>query len=165
MTTKTHHLLPSHLTAKTNQYVVMVVDDMAVNRVLLSKVLNSAGYTVVEAESSDSALELIASGSVKPDVLITDVEMPGKDGIELTEEIRQLAGSLGRLPIIVASGSTEAAIEMDAYEAGADLFLNKPFNLRELREEVAHAVRFSKRVRFSGNSRKREANELRTRLA
>lgn len=167
MTTKTHHFLPSQLYPKTNQYVVLIVDDMQVNRVLLSKVFISSGYGVAEAESAESAVEMIASGMLKPDVIVTDVEMPGMDGITLTEKIRLLPGEMGSIPIIVASGNPDSDMEMDAYDAGADVFLSKPFNLNQLRNEVRDAIKGDSNIRVSvrrlqGNS---EVNRLRTKLS
>lgn len=168
MTTKTHHFLPNHILPKSNQFVVMVIDDMPVNRVLLSKVLSGAGYGIIEAESAEHAIELLVTGAAQPDVIITDVEMPGMDGITLTGKVRQIAGPIGRTPIIVASGNPDADMEMDSYDAGADVFLSKPFNLAQLREEVADAVTGEKNIRVSVRRLKGGAtggvNQLKTRL-
>ena len=167
MTTKTHHFIPNQLYQKSNQYVVLVVDDMPVNRVLLSKVLTGSGYGVAEADSAESAVEMIATGVIKPDVIVTDVEMPGMDGISLTERIRGLAGPIGQIPIIVASGNPDSDMEMDAYDAGADVFLTKPFNLSQLRNEVRDAIRGDSNIRVSVRrlQGKSEINRLRTRLS
>ncbi len=165
---KTHHFLPTHLAPKTNQYVVLVVDDMPVNRVLLNKVFGTAGYAVVEAESGEEAIEMIEAGEVRPDVIVSDVEMPGSlDGIAFTEAVRHQNGPVANVPIIVASGNPDDAMELSAYEAGADLFMSKPFDLAALRDEVATALRREKRIQQgSGSSRstKPELNELRTRI-
>ncbi|MDF1810750.1 MAG: response regulator [Verrucomicrobiales bacterium] len=166
MTTKTHHFLPSQFYPKTNQYVVLVVDDMQVNRVLLSKVFTASGYGVAEADSAESAVEMIAGGLIKPDVIITDVEMPGMNGISLTSQIRSLPGQAGEIPIIVASGNPDADMEMDAYDAGADVFLTKPFNLAQLRDEVRDAIKGDNNIRVSVRRLhgKSDVNRLRTRL-
>lgn len=139
---------------------------MQVNRVLLSKVLTAAGYGVAEANSAESAVEMIAGGLIRPDVIVTDVEMPGIDGIAMTEQIRSLPGPAGEVPIIVASGNPDADMEMDAYDAGADVFLTKPFNLGQLREEVRDAIRGDNNIRVSVRrlNGKSEINRLRTRL-
>lgn len=167
MKTKSHHLLPTHIVPTPNQFVVMIVDDMPVNRVLLSKVLSGAGYSIVEAEDAETAVELIQSGYVKPDLIITDVEMPGTNGIELTRAIRELGGPVEQIPVIVASGNPDPDMEMDAYDAGADVFLVKPFNLNQLRREVADALRANRNIRVSVRRlrNKPRANELRTRLS
>ena len=168
MTTKTHHLLPEHLLPRTNQFVVLVVDDMAVNRILLSKVFSSAGYAVEEAENGVEAIELVASGTLIPDVIVTDVEMPELDGITMTENIRLLRNAAADIPIIVASGNPDPEMTAAAYEAGADVFMAKPFNLKELREEVKSAVT-GRTSRLSPNGirsgSRAGVNRLRTRLS
>ncbi len=166
MTTKIHHFAPNHLFQKTNQYIVMLVDDMAVNRVLLSKIFINAGYGVVEAESAEIAVAMLAEGAIKPDVIVTDVEMPGMDGIAMTQQVRQLIGPAGQIPIIVASGNPDTDMEMDAYDAGASVFLSKPFNLNQLRDEVRDAIKNQSNIRVSVKrlQGKGEVNRLRTRL-
>jgi len=169
MTTKTnHHLLPEHLLPRTNQFVVLVIDDMAVNRILLSKVFSASGYAVVEAENGIEAIEMVASGALLPDVIVTDVEMPEMDGISMTEVIRHLRNPAANIPIIVASGNPDSEMTASAYEAGADVFLAKPFNLKELREEVKSVITGgSARLSSNGNRRSGRAgvNQLRTRLS
>lgn len=168
MTTKTHHHLPEHLLPRTNQFVVLVIDDMSVNRILLSKVFSSSGYAVVEAENGIEAIELLASGALLPDAIVTDVEMPEMDGITMTEVIRQLRNPAANVPIIVASGNPDSEMTASAFEAGADVFLAKPFNLKELREEVKNVIT-SKSCRPSPNgvrgSGRGGVNQLRTRLS
>lgn len=166
MTTKTHHFIPSHLLPRPNQFVVMVVDDMTVNRVLLNKILTGAGYAVIEAESGDAALENLRSPGLLPDVIITDVEMPGMDGITLTAKIRQMDGPASRIPVLVASGNPDSEMELDAYDCGADAFLSKPFNLAQLRDEVAGALTRDRNIQVSVRRFRsaKEMNELRTRL-
>ena len=166
MTTKTHHFLPAQFFPKENRYTVLVVDDLPVNRVLLSKVLNLAGYAVIEADSAEAAVELIATGEIVPDVIITDVEMPGMSGLAMTDEIRGLAGPLSRIPVIMASGNPDERMELAAYEVGANAFLSKPFDLKELREEVSAAIKGIPRSTRQVKDRVRrnsEPNELRTR--
>lgn len=164
-TTKNHHFLPSGFFPKSNQYSVLVIDDMPVNRVLLSKILCGAGYKVVEADSGEQGLEMIKSGHITPDVIVTDVEMPEMDGITFTEMVRNLPGRIGRVPVIVASGNPDPDMELDAYDAGADVFLCKPFNLRELREEVADAIKLEQSFRLPKSRLSGNINELRTRLS
>ena len=166
MRTKTHHRLPDYLLPRTNQFVVLVIDDMAVTRILLSKVFAASGYAVVE--NGIEAIELLASGTLLPDVIVTDVEMPEMDGITMTEEIRHLRNPAAKVPIIVASGNPDSEMMASAYEVGADVFLAKPFNLKELREEVREVIKKgSSQVSKNRNGRsgRRGANEMRTRLS
>ena len=168
MTTKTHHFLPNQVLPKTNQYLVLVIDDMPVNRILLTKIFKSSGYAVVEAAGAEEAITMLKSGQVQPDVIVTDVEMPGMDGIRLTGEIRHLEGAVSNIPIIVASGNPDSRMTMEAFDAGADVFLSKPFNLQELREEVRGVIQGERLRRLAlrpgERDRKPEINELRTRM-
>jgi two-component system, chemotaxis family, sensor kinase CheA len=80
---------------------VLLVDDSAFFREMLTPVLKAAGYKVIAAASAEQALELLASG-LRIDVLITDVEMPGRDGFRLVEAIRG-QGDFAHLPVIALS--------------------------------------------------------------
>ena len=89
---------------------VLLVDDSAFFREMLTPVLKAAGYKVISAASAEQALEILASG-VRIDVLITDVEMPGRDGFHLVEAIRG-HGGLADLPVIaLSSGVSPEAID------------------------------------------------------
>ncbi len=170
MTTKTHHLLPARYYPRSNQFTILVVDDMVVNRVLLSKVLTASGYAVIEADSGEKAVELLKNVDTVPDLIISDVEMPGMSGLAMTDEIRRLDGTASAIPIIIASGNPDERMELAAYEVGANAFLSKPFDLRELRAEVRASIK-GRRLESGRNSRRRsprravQVNELRTRLS
>jgi two-component system chemotaxis sensor kinase CheA len=89
---------------------VLLVDDSAFFREMLTPVLKAAGYKVISAASAEQALELLASGP-RIDVLITDVEMPGRDGFHLVETIRG-QGGFADLPVIaLSSGVSPEAID------------------------------------------------------
>ena len=89
---------------------VLLVDDSAFFRELLTPVLKAAGYRVVAAQSADEALEHLAAGA-RFDVVITDIDMPQKDGFHLVESIRA-QGRFADLPVIaLSSGVTPDAVE------------------------------------------------------
>jgi two-component system, chemotaxis family, sensor kinase CheA len=89
---------------------VLLVDDSAFFREMLTPVLKAAGYKVVAAASAAEALELLASGP-RVDILITDVEMPDQDGFHLVEAIRANSG-FADLPVIaLSSGVSSEAID------------------------------------------------------
>jgi len=89
---------------------VLLVDDSAFFREMLTPVLKAAGYKVISAASAEQALEVLASGP-RIDVLITDVEMPGRDGFNLVEAVRG-HGSFTDLPVIaLSSGVSPEAID------------------------------------------------------
>ena len=111
---------PSRLPEQT---LVMVVDDSKVVRVKTSRLLAKHQYRVVLAEDCEQALLQIASDP--PQVLITDVEMPGIDGIELTRRLRANA-STAQLPIIMVTSADDRLREV-ADEVGVSVLLGKPY--------------------------------------
>jgi len=111
---------PSRLPEQT---LVMVVDDSKVVRVKTSRLLAKHQYRVVLAEDGEQALQQIAGDL--PQVLITDVEMPGIDGIELTRRLRANA-STAQLPIIMVT-SADDRLRGVADEVGVSVLLGKPY--------------------------------------
>jgi two-component system, chemotaxis family, sensor kinase CheA len=89
---------------------VLLVDDSAFFRELLTPVLNAAGYRVAAAESAERAMALVASGA-RVDVLVTDIDMPGTNGFDLVAALRQDPRA-AHLPVIaLASAPTPQAVE------------------------------------------------------
>ena len=103
--------------------LVLVADDSKVVRVKTSRLLAQHGYRVVLAEDGAQAAQLI--DVELPSVLITDVEMPGLDGFELTRHVRAHP-SARHIPIIMITSSDER-LKAAAAEAGVTLVLGKPF--------------------------------------
>jgi DNA-binding response OmpR family regulator len=94
--------------------VLVVDDDLQVARVV-SSILASRGYEVRTASDAESALTIV---DAKPPVLIlSDLEMPGMDGIELCRRVRETSN----VPIILMSGNGDCASEVAALDAGADV--------------------------------------------
>ncbi|MEM6280518.1 MAG: response regulator, partial [Verrucomicrobiota bacterium] len=106
-------------------------------RMLLGKFLKQAGYAVFEATNGIEALELLRKRAIRPDLIITDVEMPVMDGITFIEQVRYLDSSLASIPIITASGNADEAMQRQAMQAGTDLFLTKPFDLKSLQKSIS----------------------------
>jgi CheY-like chemotaxis protein len=124
-----------------NCFTVLVVDDQLPNRILLRKFLQAVGYAAVEASDGVEALALLEGDhGLRPDLIITDIEMPELSGIPLIQRIRQMDGSVDAVPIIAASGNADPEMQREALQAGADLFLTKPFDLSSLRRDVASLI-------------------------
>ncbi len=103
--------------------VVLVADDSKVVRVKTGRLLEKQGWQVLLAEDGAAALALLDSQT--PDLLITDVEMPGVDGFTLTRQVRGHA-RCARLPVIMITSSDERH-RAEAQAAGVDLLLGKPY--------------------------------------
>jgi len=114
---------------------ILLVDDDAQVRRALRTTLTSAGYVVVEARSGEEALEEVqAEGSV--DMILLDLKMPGIGGIEACRRIRKIFD----VPILVISVLRTQEDKVQAFDAGADDYLVKPFGIQELLSRI-HALR------------------------
>jgi CheY-like chemotaxis protein len=134
--------LPDRLPERT---LVMVVDDSKVVRVKTSRLLAKHHYQVALAEDGEQALQLIARE--RPQVLITDVEMPGIDGIELTRRLRANA-STARLPIIMVT-SADDRLRGVANEVGVSVLLGKPYADEALIDSIEKLAGIAPAVRLS----------------
>ncbi len=114
---------------------VLIVDDDIALRTTISRDLGDQGFTVWLANDAGEAIELLAERSV--DVLLTDLRMPGADGIDLLERIRALST---RTRAILMSGYASARDYQRAIECGAVRVLCKPFTSSELLQAIRQAV-------------------------
>ena len=114
---------------------IWVVDDDRSVRFVLATALREAGYAVDGFESARDALEALRERGA-PDLLFTDVRMPGDDGLVLLDKLKAAAPAL---PVIVMSAYTDVASTAGAFRGGAHEFLSKPFDLDDA---VALAARF-----------------------
>lgn len=109
-----------------NKYLVMVVEDDAPIRNLITTTLKAHDYRFATASDGKSAL--METASKNPDIILLDLGLPDMDGVEVIERIR----SWSNTPIIVISARSEDADKIDALDAGADDYLTKPFSVEEL---------------------------------
>lgn len=101
---------------------VLLVDDSLVTREMERRLLEDAGFTVVAAGDSDEALSHLGEESF--DCIVTDIEMPGMDGFELTEHLRSM-DHFAQLPIVVVSTRDRPEDRLRGLRAGADAYLTK----------------------------------------
>ncbi|KFN44202.1 nitrogen regulation protein NR(I) [Arenimonas oryziterrae] len=114
-------------TAKTERARVWVVDDDRAVRFVLAEALRDAGYRVQAFDSARAALDAL-DGEALPDLVFTDVRMPGLDGLGFLDALKARAPAL---PVIVMSAYTDIASTAGAFRGGAHEFLSKPFDLDE----------------------------------
>jgi DNA-binding response OmpR family regulator len=114
---------------------VLVVDDDAVVRELLRDYLGGHGYAVLEADGGESMRAVVAARV--PDVVLLDIGLPGEDGLSLARFLRERFD----LPILIVSGAGETVDRVVGLEVGADDYLTKPFDLRELRARLKSVLR------------------------
>jgi diguanylate cyclase (GGDEF)-like protein len=104
---------------------LLLVDDDAMNRDMLSRRLARKGYTVLTAESGPRALEMLGSNRI--DALLLDVMMPGMSGIETLKRVRQ-SHSVSELPVIMVTAKDRSEDVVDALDLGANDYVTKPLD-------------------------------------
>ncbi|MFH1463257.1 MAG: sigma-54 dependent transcriptional regulator [Pseudomonadota bacterium] len=132
--------------------LILVVDDEASNREVLARILTREGYAVEQADDGRQALDRLRAGGIE--LVLTDLKMPGMDGLELLRAVRALGQDV-ELIVMTAYGTVEAAVE--AMKEGAYDFITKPLKRVELTTTVRKAL---ERRRLSAENRR-----LRARLA
>jgi len=118
---------------------VLVVDDVAANRLLLGAVLSRAGFTHEQAADGETALALLASRSYA--AVLMDVQMPGIDGLEATRRLRAMPAPTGRLPVIGVTAYRTPENDAAAIQAGMNLCLAKPVSAADLAEILGRTTR------------------------
>jgi CheY-like chemotaxis protein/anti-sigma regulatory factor (Ser/Thr protein kinase) len=116
---------------------VLVVDDQEALRTLLSRMLDREGFEPIEAADGAQAVELFRSQS--PLVVVSDIMMPKMDGLELLNEIKRIDRNA---TVILMTGQGNEEVLLKALRGGATNFFRKPFDVRELVEEIRNVVEF-----------------------
>lgn len=117
-----------------NKKILVVDDEYQITRVL-KRSLQTHRYDVRSASDGESGIEMFRD--FHPDLVITDLQMPGLDGLELCREIRKVSD----IPIIVLSVKGEERTKVEALDAGADDYITKPFGMDELLARVRATLR------------------------
>ena len=104
---------------------ILIVDDEARMRKLIKDFLVAKGYSILEAEDGEKALELFAENSSKIRLILLDVMMPKLDGWSVLRQIRQADS---KIPIIMLTARGEEQDELFGFELGVDEYISKPFS-------------------------------------
>lgn len=123
---------------------VMIADDDKIVRMLLRKFLEGAGYEAVEASDGEEALTKIAEGPA-PDLLISDINMPGMNGFDLVKGVRETLG-LTDIPVIMLTTESSDKSQEIAFALGADDYVIKPFKGPLVMARVNAALRRAGRL-------------------
>lgn len=115
---------------------ILVVDDAAFMRMMIKDILSKNGYTVAgEAENGMKAVEKYSE--LKPDLVLMDITMPEKDGIQALKDIKSMDGGA---KVIMCSAMGQQAMVIEAIQAGAKDFIVKPFQPDRVLEAVKKVV-------------------------
>ena len=119
---------------KKRPYIMVVDDEQAILR-LLNRTLEPEGYGVIVTDNGRAALELLEEHM--PDLVILDIMMPGLDGFQVLNLIRQRSS----VPVIMLTAKREASTARDALGLGADDYVRKPFHTHELLARIRAKLR------------------------
>ncbi|MEI6246012.1 MAG: response regulator [Acidobacteriota bacterium] len=128
-------MLPEDRAGGNERPRILVVDDEQAVRDLLSKTLTMADYDVDSADDGPSAIEKMRA--VEYDLLITDLKMPGMDGLSVIREARRLSADLR---VIIITGYSTEASAIEAINLGVSGYLTKPFRLPRILAAAARAL-------------------------
>jgi two-component system chemotaxis response regulator CheY len=118
---------------------IFIVDDSATILLSISGILGKAGYAVEKAANAEDALRKFQAG-VKVDLLITDLNMPGMNGIELIREVRKLP-AYKFVPILFLTTESQQSKKVEAKAAGASGWIVKPATADELLNTIKLVIR------------------------
>jgi DNA-binding response OmpR family regulator len=130
---------PSHEATTAVKTALIVEDDHSIAR-LIRDYLDRAGYGVSLAADSDSGLARVRSD--KPDVIVLDLGLPGRDGIEMLRELRRFSN----VPVVIVTARGDETDRVVGLELGADDYVVKPFSPRELVARVRAVLRRTERT-------------------
>jgi two-component system, cell cycle response regulator DivK len=112
---------------------ILVVDDAVFNLKLIATVLRNSGYKVQLSSTAEQALSSL--NTMRPDLVLVDIQLPGMDGLEMTRRIRQQA-RLHDVVVIAMTASAREGIEQEALDAGCNGFIAKPVEPKALAAQI-----------------------------
>ena len=133
------------------KYHILVVDDDDRIRELVKEYLNDNGFIVSTGSSAEEGKTKLSY--FKFDLIVLDVMMPGQNGFELTKEIKEKSD----IPILLLTAKSEVENRIQGLELGADDYLGKPFEPKELLLRIKNIIKKNKKIKFNKISKIGEA--------
>ena len=118
---------------------IMLVDDSAIILLIVSRILRHSGYSVEKAANGEVAMTKFNAG-LNVNLLITDLNMPGMNGIELIREVRRLP-AYESVPILFLTSESQPSKKLEAKAAGASGWIVKPVTADELLKTIKLLIR------------------------
>ena len=137
---------------------ILVIDDEPINHILISQALEPLGFLVEVTSNGEEGLKLAKASP--PDLIITDVIMPGMDGYDLTRTLRR-DPRFAHVPILVLTCQSELSEKLKAFEAGADDHMVKPFEQAELAARLKVLIKRSETARAAQDVLQRSQEQAR----
>lgn len=108
-------------------FTILIVDDEPLIQTLLKKILTREGYNILLAQNGQEAIEIV--GAKKVDIVLSDMDMPGMNGMELLKNIKKDRPEIG---VVMMTGAGDLYTVKDAIILGADEYITKPFENYEI---------------------------------
>lgn len=124
----------------TNNKTILHIEDNFDNRVLVRRLLQCEGYNVVEAENAYLALDTLKT--LRPDLILMDINMPEMDGYTLTRKIKEYP-ELVHIPVIAITANVMKGDRERTLQAGCDGYLDKPIDVDRFSEQIAYFLQLS----------------------
>jgi two-component system cell cycle response regulator DivK len=112
---------------------ILYIEDDFQNRVLVRRVLEASGFSVIEAESGAVGIQLAQERT--PDLILMDINLPGMDGYEVTARLKKLE-ALAHIPIVAMTANVMKGDREKTQDAGCDGYIPKPIDVDRLPEQI-----------------------------
>jgi len=116
---------------------ILCIEDNAENRLLVRRILEAEGFSVLEATDGPSGLE--SAAQMRPDLILLDINLPEMDGYDLARRFRNTPG-LQQVPILAVTANVMQGDRERSLEAGCDGYIQKPIDVDRLPEQVRAAL-------------------------
>ncbi|MFB6254850.1 MAG: response regulator transcription factor [Halobacteriaceae archaeon] len=130
---------PDGGTPQTDEKTVLVIEDDKEVRDILKFDLENSGYNVELFDNGDDGWNYLEEGSHQPDAVILDIMVPGRDGMQILQNIRE-DNELNDIPVIMLSSLSREENIIDGFESGATYYVTKPFQTKELISRVQRVI-------------------------
>jgi two-component system, cell cycle response regulator DivK len=117
---------------------ILYIEDNHDNRILIRRILAVEGYVIQEAENATEGLEKL--NTLRPDLILMDINMPDMDGYTLTAKIRSMSG-FDQVPIIALTANVMRGDRERSLEAGCDGYIQKPIDIDILPQQIERYLR------------------------
>lgn len=121
-----------------SEKIIFYIEDNIDNRTLIRRILTAEGYKVVEAGNAREALETLRT--LRPDMILMDINMPEVDGYTLTAQIRGIEG-FESMPIVALTANVMRGDRERSLEAGCDGYIQKPIDIDLLPQQIERYLR------------------------
>lgn len=122
------------------KHKILAVDDISLSLATIEQALKG-NYEVIPLNSGERALQYLRKN--RPDLILLDVQMKSKDGVETLREIREMENCKD-IPVIMLTSQNDKDTVVESYMLGADSYILKPFKTQDLYERIENALRKSK---------------------